>query len=101
MVGMILSLGRLAVGSPMKAAMGGMAVALAVSGAMTAIHKGKAARLSDEVSRLEVQLLTARANMALLRAEMESDNEIDQIPDDGLAGAVDPRWLSGSGATAD
>ena len=41
----------------------------------------------------EARERAARATIELLRAEMESDNAIDQIPDDSLGGAVDPRWL--------
>lgn len=41
----------------------------------------------------EARERAARATVELLRKEMESDNAIDQIPDDGLGDALDPRWL--------
>jgi hypothetical protein len=46
-----------------------------------------------ENAALDVRLRASEARVTLLRAEMESDREIDAIPDDGLAGVVDCLWL--------
>jgi len=53
----------------------------------------RAERAEDKVASLEAQLGAEKARVTLLRAEMESDNAVDEIPDAGLADAVDPRWL--------
>jgi len=46
-----------------------------------------------ENAALDARLRASEARVTLLRAEMESDREIDAIPDDGLAGVVDCLWL--------
>ena len=45
----------------------------------------------------EARVASLRASVRLLRAEMESDNAINNIPDSDLGRAADPRWLRGIG----
>lgn len=51
------------------------------------------AALETRADNAEARLRAETARVALLRVEMESDREIDAIPDAGLADAVDPRWM--------
>lgn len=57
------------------------------------IHKGRAERAIERAERFEAQLTAERAKVRLLRDEMESDNEVDLIPDSGLIDAVPDSWL--------
>jgi hypothetical protein len=53
----------------------------------------RAPDLAVENDALSARLRASEARLTLLRNEMESDRAVDAIPDDGLRGAVDPRWL--------
>ena len=54
---------------------------------------GRVDRLRDDNADLSAQLRAAGAQMILLRNEMESDREIDEVLDADLPSAVDCRWL--------
>ena len=53
----------------------------------------RATSLAVENDALSARLRASEARLTLLRNEMESDRAVDTIPDSGLAGAADPRWL--------
>ena len=47
----------------------------------------------EQAEAAQARERAARAAIILLQREIASDAEIDAIPDDGLGGAVDPRWM--------
>ena len=71
------------------------AVLTAILGLSVALwwQTGRVDSLTVKNEALSAQLRAEQARVILLRNEMESDNEIDQIPDTDLPAAVDCRWL--------